>query len=161
MNSQEIMEILALAPHPEGGYYRETYRSGTLIEAGGRGSRAMATAVCFLVTDESFSAMHRLASDEVYHFYGGDPLEMLILVPGEPARRPVLGSDVAAGMRPQILVPAGAWQGSRVRPGGRFTLFGTTMSPGFDFEDFMLGRRRDLVGLFPHMEAEISALTRE
>jgi len=161
MTAEEIIKRLELAPHPEGGYYRETYRSGRIIEAGDRGKRAMATAVLILVTDESFSAMHRLASDEIYHFYGGDPLEMLVLVPGEPARAPVLGPDLAAGMRPQVLVPAGAWQGSRVGPGGRWTLFGTTMSPGFAFEDFRIGRRQDLIGLFPDMEDVITALTRE
>lgn len=159
MTADEIIKNLGLAPHPEGGFYRETYRSGHTLDAGG-GRRAAATAVLFLVTDESFSAMHRLASDEIYHFYGGDPLEMLVLAPGEPAATPLLGPDLGAGMRPQVLVPAGAWQGSRVRSGGRYTLFGTTMSPGFAFEDFELGRRRDLIRLFPDREAEIRALTR-
>jgi predicted cupin superfamily sugar epimerase len=161
MTADEIMEKLGLTPHPEGGFYRETYRSRHIIEAGGRGKRAAATAVLFLVTAESFSAMHRLASDEIYHFHAGDPLEMLILPQQGPALTRLLGPDPAAGMEPQVLVPAGAWQGSRVKPGGRWTLFGTTMSPGFAFEDFEPGRRQDLEKLFPDMGVMIAALTRE
>jgi len=162
---REIIDALGLSPHPEGGFFAETYRSDETVPDGAippryAGARALGTAIYFLVTADSFSAMHRLLSDEVYHVYAGDPVELLILGPGDAGRTVVLGPDVAAGMRPQAVVPRGAWQGCRVKPGGTFALLGTTVAPGFDVRDFELGRRDRLVRLYPALREMIAALTR-
>jgi predicted cupin superfamily sugar epimerase len=165
VNAREIIDALGLSPHPEGGFFAETWRSDETVPAGALppryvGARTLGTAICFLVTADSFSAMHRLLSDEVYHVYAGDPVEMLILGPGEGGRTVVLGPGLAAGMRPQAVVPRGAWQGCRVRPGGTFALLGTTVAPGFDIRDFELGKRESLVRLYPAFGEMIEALTR-
>src|SRR5207245_2095434 len=91
------------------------------------------TAIYYLLTPDTFSALHRLPTDEVYHFYLGDPVEMLQLWPDGSGRVGTLGQDVRAGQLLQVIVPRGVWQGSRLRPGGAFALLGTTMAPGFDF----------------------------
>ena len=115
-----------------------------------------------LLTDEpgSFSALHRLATDEVYHFYLGDPVEMLLLHADGASSRPVLGPDLIAGQQVQLVVPRGTWQGSRLVAGGRWALLGTTMAPGFDSGDFELGRGPDLEAAWPDQAEAISALTR-
>jgi len=159
-----LIRDLGLAPHPEGGFFRETHRAPLTIPAGAlpvgyAGPRSAATAIYYLVTRESFSALHRLRGDELFHFYLGDPVEMLQLDPGGAGRIVVLGRDVAAGMHPQVLVPWGTWQGSRVRDGGELALLGTTMSPGFDGRDFELGRRDDLLRTHPGFRDTILALT--
>jgi hypothetical protein len=105
--------------------------------------------------------LHRLRSDEIYHFYLGDPVELLLLEPGGTGRLLVLGADLVAGLRPQAVAPAGAWQGSRLAAGGRWALLGTTMAPGFDPADFEPGRRADLSARWPDHRALIEALTRE
>lgn len=150
LTAAEVIGMLALIPLPrEGGYFRETYRS------------AHSTAIYYLLTPDSFSAMHRLAGDEVFHFYLGDPVEMLQLHTDDSAQRLTIGPDIAGGMRPQVIVPGGTWQGSRVAPGGEFALLGTTMAPGFDPRDFELGDRDTLIGRYPDRADLIRALTRE
>ena len=167
MIAEDLIRLLGLEPHPaEGGYFRETYRSKETIPAGALpagygGPRSVATAIYYLLTPTTFSAMHRLPGDEMFHFYLGDPMEMLQLRPDGEGEVVVLGHDVADGMRPQVLVPEGVWQGSRLRPGGRYALLGTTMSPGFDYADFELGVRAELVRAYPEFKEWIVALTRE
>ena len=162
----QIKSLLDLQPHPvEGGCFRETYRSserlpGESLPAGCGGPRSLATAIYYLLTPETFSAMHRLPSDEVFHHYVGDPVEMLQLRPDGSGAIVVLGSDIIAGMRPQIVVPKGVWQGARLRSGGRFALLGTTVSPGFDFQDYESGHRDELARLYPQFQELIAALTR-
>lgn len=150
---EALVRELGLEPHPEGGYFRETYRAGATGEP-------LATAIYFLVTPSSFSALHRLRADEIYHFYLGDPLDMLLLYPDGRCERPVLGADVEAGERPQLVVPAGVWQGSRVQEGGAFTLFGTTMAPGFTFAAFEMGEREALCAEYPDHPALVRRYTR-
>src|SRR5512139_1110130 len=150
LTAQDVIHLLDLAPLPmEGGYFRETYRS------------PHSTAIYYLLTPDTFSALHRLKGDEVFHFHLGDPVEMLQLRPDGTAARVVLGTDIAGGMHPQVLVPGGAWQGSRLLPGGAFALMGTTMAPGFEPRDFELGERAALLGRYPEHANLISALTRE
>ena len=163
---EDLVRILGLAPLPEeGGLFRETYRSRHVIDqqslpAGYTGARSVATAIYYLIAPGGFSSLHRLRGEEMFHFYLGDPVEMLQLGPEGIGEVIVLGTDLAAGMRSQVLVPGGTWQGSKLRSGGRFALLGATMSPGFDFEDFELGQRRRLVAEYPSFEKEILELTR-
>ena len=148
-----IVDTLGLKPHPEGGFFSETYRHDRKIA-----DRALCTAIYYLITAESPSRMHRVASDEIWHFYRGDALEMLQL--GKRETRVIdIGADVEAGERPQVFVPAGVWQGARVKPGGNYALVGATVSPGFDYDDFELGRRDELVAGYPERAALIEALT--
>ena len=165
----EVIKQLGLVPLPgEGGYYAETYRSpfemdGSMLPGSYLGEpRRLSSAIYYLLSDapDSFSALHRLKGVEIYHFYLGDPVEMLLLEPSGISRQVVLGQDLAAGQRVQFTVPAGVWQGSRLRSGGRFALMGTTMAPGYEHRDNELGQREDLSGLYPSRVEEITRLTR-
>jgi predicted cupin superfamily sugar epimerase len=165
MKAEDIIKALDLAPHPEGGYYRETYRSDLHLPASALprhdGPRAASTAIYYLLTADSFSAMHRVASDELFHFYAGDAVEMLQLHPDGRGEQFTIGANLLNGERPQICVPAGTWQGCRLAPGGRFALMGCTVAPGFDFADFTMARRDDLLAEYPHWRNLICVLTRE
>ncbi len=111
------------------------------------------------MTPDSFSALHRLAGDELFHFYLGEPVEMLQLDPRAGDGRVVLlGTDLAAGQRPQVVVPRGVWQGSRLRPGGALALLGTTMAPGFDFADYEDADTAALAAAFPAFAEQIRRL---
>jgi predicted cupin superfamily sugar epimerase len=164
--AKQIQELLNLRPLPvEGGYFAETYRAKfTLtrhsLPCGIAGDRALSTAIYFLLTPETFSAIHRLQGDEVYHFYLGDPVELLLLQPDGSSETVVLGQDIASGKSLQHVVPGGTWQGSRLASGGKFALMGTTMSPGFDPADFELGQRHELSARYPNHAALIATLTR-
>ncbi len=157
MSVDEIIRALDLKPHPEGGFFAETYRSAA---GTGRPVRPLATAIYYLLTADSFSEMHRLPSDEIFHFYLGDAVEMLQLFPDGSGTRVRLGTNLAAGERPQVVVPAGVWQGSTLAPGGRFALLGTSMSPGFDYADYCAGQREELVRVYPRFREAILARTR-
>jgi predicted cupin superfamily sugar epimerase len=147
--ARDIIDLLGLRPLPlEGGYYRETYRSAESFPRGGT-VKSAGTAIYYLLTPDTFSALHRLPTDEVFHFYLGDPVEMLQLPPGGPGNVITLGPDLIAGQRPQVVVPRGVWQGSRLRDGGRFALLGTTMAPGFDFADYEAGDPAALAAAYP------------
>ena len=165
--AQEIIAALDLKPHPiEGGFFRETYRSPGMISGdslpGGYvpcAGRSMGTAIYYLLTAETFSEMHRVPTEEVFHFYLGGPVRMLQLFPGGSAREVVIGPDIASGQQPQLVVPAGIWQGSRLEPGFDFVLLGATMAPGFDYADYEQGRRDELIGLYPDYAEQIRQLT--
>jgi hypothetical protein len=160
LSAQDVIRLLDLAPLPrEGGYFRETYRSG--IQLPGADPRSLSTAIHYLLTPDTISALHRLPGDEIFHFHLGDPVEMLQLRADGTTARIVIGTDIANGMRPQVVVPGGTWQGTRLLPGGAFALMGTTMAPGFDPRDFELGRRAELLGRHPDQAGLIRALTRE
>ncbi|MBM3288207.1 MAG: cupin domain-containing protein [Candidatus Eisenbacteria bacterium] len=160
---ERIIRLLALREHPrERGYFAETYRSAVDLPLAGpaaadRRSRSLSTAIYFLVTPDRPSPMHRLSGDEIYHFYSGDPVEILVLS-GSQGRIHLLGNDLDAGMRPQIVIPGGAWQGASVAAGGRFALLGTTMAPGFDYADYEAGDPADLASRFPEFASWIAAL---
>jgi len=165
LTAQEIIERLQLEPlEGEGGYFRETYRSKLTIPSDVLppffdGDRRITTAIFYLLTPETFSAMHRLPGDEVYHFYLGDTVEMLHLHPDGTGEVIRIGNDIVTGMRPQVLVPGGSWQGSRLVSGGSFALMGTTMAPGFESSDYIAGRRAELVARYPDYAELITALT--
>ena len=168
MTVNELISFLGLSPLPEeGGYFRETWRSNVTIAPGTlplrfTAEKSLGTAIYYLLTSErdSFSALHRLPTDEIYHFYLGDPVEMLLLAPNGSGRRVTLGHNLAAGELVQFVVPAGVWQGSRLVAGGQYALLGTTMSPGFDPADYQPGSRVDLIARYPQHAASIQALTR-
>jgi predicted cupin superfamily sugar epimerase len=159
-SAAEWIERLELRPLEfEGGYYRESVRSAEVApEAWRGGPRPLHTAIYYLLTPEARSAMHRLASDEVFHFYAGDRVHMLQLTPGGDGRIAILGNDGAPGVEPQILVPRRTWQGSELAPGGSYALLGTTMAPGFDFADFELGKYAELAAAYPRFAAELARL---
>jgi uncharacterized protein len=166
MDVEKLKMLLGLQPlAEEGGFYSESYRSGERVARAGlpsryAGERAFGSAIYYLLTPETFSAMHRLASDEIYHFYLGDPVELLLLREDGSGEVITIGSDLDSGMRPQALAPRGVWQGSRLAAGGKFALLGTTVAPGFEFADFELGSREALLGEFPAYGDLIRALTR-
>ena len=167
MNAEQIIEILGLSRHPnEGGYFRETYRSRAAVAKeqlppGYPASRSLGTAIYYLLTPASLSLMHRVVGDEIFHHYLGDAVEMLWLYPDGRSEVVILGGDLPAGQRPQVVVAGGVWQGSRLAPGGKcgLALLGTTMSPGFDYADYEHGRRDELIAQFPLQSERIRALT--
>jgi len=155
MTTQELIALLDLKPLPqEGGYYRETYRSAVR----GPDGKSAGTAIYYLLTPDTCSALHRLPTDEVYHFYLGDPVELLLLGP-ERGAIITLGPDLSSGHQPQFVVPAGIWQGSYLAGGGTFALMGTTMAPGFEFNDYEAGVRDALGRDYPLFKERIERLT--
>lgn len=167
LTADAVRRLLDLRPlEPEGGYFAETYRARESLPATAlppryaAGVRASSTAIYYLLTPDTFSAIHRLASDEVFHFYLGDPVEMLWLEPRGVGRRLVLGTDLVAGQLPQLVVPHGVWQGARLVPGGAWGLLGCTVAPGFDYADFEMAERRALLQGWPAHAELIEALTR-
>jgi predicted cupin superfamily sugar epimerase len=160
------IEKLGLEAHPEGGYYRQTYKAELILAKGSlpaefTGARAASTAIYFLLRGEVFSAFHRLRSDEVWHFYVGATLVVHVIDGGGRYSEILLGSDAEAGEVLQAVVKAGCWFGSRVRDGKGFALVGCTVAPGFEFEDFEMGKRSGLVREYPQHRALIEGLTRE
>jgi uncharacterized protein len=159
---EAIIETLGLEPHPERGYYRETYRSSSPVQSSAhRGSRAASTAIYFLVTaDEPVTFLHRLVSDEIFHLYNGGPLEILRLFPDGSWDVAVLGMNLDAGERPQIVIPAGTWFGTELRPGASHCLIGCTVAPGFDYADFELAQGPDLENRYPAPADRIRRMSR-
>lgn len=165
----EIIRLFNLKPLPaEGGLFAQTYVSDEIIPPEGLPiryggvSKPFGTAIFYFLTSDpdSFSALHRLPTDEIYHFYLGDPVEMLLLYPDGSSRRVILGQDIMAGQSIQWIVPRGIWQGSRLLPGGEYALLGTTMAPGFTPEDYEEGERNLLLVQYPREVDLILRLTR-
>ena len=167
MTADEVKKALALVPHPrEGGFYVRTYESGELLPATAfvdkryPGPRYTATAIYYLLEPGTFSEMHRLKSDEIFHFYAGDPVEMLQLHGQGSGQVLRIGNRLALGERPQVVVPRGVWQGSRLVSGGEWALLGCTVSPGFEFADYETAEREELCAGWPAFSQFIRALTR-
>jgi uncharacterized protein len=171
LTAEQVIELLRLEPLPiEGGYYRVTYLAEETLDAATLparygGSRATGGAIYYLLHGDHFSALHRLLTDEIYHFYLGLPVEMLLLYPDGHDEVVRLGADLAAGERVQMVVPRGVWQGSRLAdPADKadgLALLGTTMAPAYDQADFELGNREALIAAYPQRAELIRALTRE
>jgi predicted cupin superfamily sugar epimerase len=189
LNARYWIEKLRLEPHPEGGYFRQTYKSelmiapaparsltrsdrrtgqtkiakGATLEWGtqGFGARAASTAIYFLLEDENFSAFHRLRSDEMWHFYAGSPLVVHVIDQAREYSSILLGSDLEQGEVFQAVVKAGCWFASEVKDQRSWALVGCTVAPGFEFEDFELAKRRELLRIHPQHRELIERLTRQ
>lgn len=155
----------AMQAHPEGGYFAETYRSTEYIPHSGlpkrfTGARAFGTAIYFLLESHQISALHRIEADELWHFYTGGPLEVMVIYPATGALEVIrLGSNPEDGEVFQAMVPAGAWFGSRPAEGSAYSLVGCTVAPGFDFAGFELAERQALMTDFPQHRELIEAFT--
>jgi predicted cupin superfamily sugar epimerase len=162
LTAERIIDTLQLKPHPEGGFFSETFRAEALPFAlPTRGERSASTAIYFLLRAGDFSALHVVASDEVWHHYAGDALELHCFDAARRYRRVRLGADLLAGQRPQHVVPRGELQAARVAPGTYgFVLCGCTVAPGFDFADFLMPPRAELVARLPEHAALVTELTR-
>ncbi len=164
MRAGDWIAALRLRPHPEGGWYRETYRCGESVPAAalpGRfaGSRSLSTAILFLLKGGERSAFHRLAADEVWHFHAGGHLRLHLLHPDGKHEEIAMGRRPSAGEVIQAVIPAGTWFGARPAGRGSYSLVGCTVAPGFDFADFELADREALLALFPAHAALIRSLT--
>lgn len=160
MTANEIKNLLKLVPHPvEGGYFKRTYTSSANLDLS-RGTRPLGTAIYYLLEAGTFSEMHLLDSDEIFHFYLGDPVEMLQLFPDGRSALYTLGPDLAAGENVQLLVPAGVWQGARLIGHGQMALLGCTVVPGFNYTDYHNASFDDLGEKWPQQAERIRALTR-
>jgi len=167
MTAEEVKQLLQLQPLPiEGGFFRETYRSRWMVSAeylpeGTGGSRSIGTAIYYMITRETMSALHRLPGTEVFHFYLGDPVLMLQLLPDGNSRMVTLGPDLLGGQEPQVVVRGHVWQGCRLASGGEWALMGTTMSPGFDYADYEKGDREQLISKYPGAAGKIREYTQQ
>ena len=166
IDPKDIVNLLNLKPlEIEGGHFRETYRSGDILSKDVlppryQSERCFGTAIYYLLTPGNFSAIHKVNSDEIFHFYLGDPVEMLLLYPDGTGREVVMGQDVQNEQQVQQVVPRGVWQGASLQKGGGFALMGTTVSPGFEYEDFILGKHESLSVGYPQYAKRISELIR-
>ena len=155
-NAQYWIRKLNMQPHPEGGFYKQTYQSEDMIAAL---NRRYATAIYFLLHDEQFSAFHRIRSDELWHFYTGSPLEVLVLHDSGELQTLQLGPQPENDEQFQAVVPAGKWFASRLVQSQSYALVGCTVSPGFDFRDFEMADRQRLIQQFPQHKGLITNLT--
>lgn len=167
MDAAAWIRVLALEPHPEGGWFRETYRaSGEIPEGVLRdqrpGARAFSTAIYFLLEKGKPSLLHRIHSDELWHFYEGDPVTVTCFGESGTCQRHRLGREMQGGESFQVLIPAGTWFGAEGGNGAAgYSLAGCTVAPGFDFRDFEMAKRGDLLGEYPGFRQHIEDLTRE
>ncbi len=164
MTADDVIRLLALQPHPvEGGYFRETYRSAATLPAAALpihgADRSVSTAIYYLLKPGHVSELHVLPGDEVFHFYLGSPVKMLQLLPDGSGREVLLGPDLAAGQVPQVVVPGGVWQGTRLLGTAGFALLGCTVAPGFDYADYRSATRAELTAKWPAFAEEIAVLT--
>ncbi|MDD3323244.1 MAG: cupin domain-containing protein [Paludibacter sp.] len=159
---EQLISTLKLLPHPEGGFFKETYRSNEEITIGEsyRGKRNISTCIYFLLTSDAFSAFHRIQQDEIWHYYDGSPLLLHIISPTGEYTGVKIGRNINNGEIPQFVVPGGCWFAANVVNDEDFTLLGCTVSPGFDFRDFELADRLSLIQQFPEHESIVTKLTR-
>lgn len=164
--AEHIIRALNLIPHPEGGFFKETYRSSGQISQAHlgndfQGRRNFSTCIYFLLLSEAFSAFHRIKQDEIWHFYKGAPIHLHMISPTGEHSKVDIGNDMNKGQQPQYVVPAYSWFAAEVSEANSFSLVGCTVSPGFDFDDFELAARNKLISKFPAHEMLIKRFTRE
>jgi predicted cupin superfamily sugar epimerase len=166
LSHQQLIQQYNLLPHPEGGWYKQTYKSAEYISAAALperfgGDRPFSTAIYFLLEKGNYSAFHRIKSDECWHFYRGDPLEIIVLQPNGELAVTTLGHDITKGHLFQYVVPAGCWFASRPAPGSQYCFVGCTVAPGFDFADFEMANGEQLASEFPQHNNLIRELCRQ
>lgn len=154
MNAKEIIESLQLQPHPEGGYYKETYRCNQLMITEANKERNISTAIYFLLENENKSHFHKIKSDELWFFHQGETLEILI-IENNQLKKIALGNNIAQGETPQAMVPANTWFASRVKNSVGYSLVSCTVAPGFDFLDFEMAKKSTLLAEYPLLKNEI------
>ncbi len=160
---EEIINRLELQPHPEGGYFKEVYRSeGTINELPSNydGRRNYSTSIYFLLTSDTFSAFHKINQDEIWHFYQGSPIELHVIAPNGKHKSHLISNHFEEGHVPQLVVPGNHWFAAKVLGENTFGLVGCTVAPGFDFQDFTLPERQELLDLFPQHGELIVSFTR-
>lgn len=173
LTPEQIRSWLQLQPNErEGGFFAPVYQSDLTIPdrllpgfaPTQAGSRALCGSIYYFLDQSGCSVMHRVTGDMLYHFYGGAPVEMLLLYPAGARNRTevcLFSNDVAAGGYPMKVIPGGTWLGMRLSPGGSYALMGVSMAPGFAEVDYAIGQRRELLAEYPEQQALIMALTRE
>jgi predicted cupin superfamily sugar epimerase len=169
LTAQQIIDLLKLQPNSaEGGYFASTYTSTLTIPQGNGGptgsqDRSLCSAIYYFLDRDTHSVLHKVTGDMIYHFYGGDPIEMLLLYPEGFAKRDevcVFSNDIAAGGQPVKVITGGTWLGSKLTSGGLWALMGVTMAPGFDPRDYAIGKREELLKEYPQQASLIRELTR-
>ena len=158
ITASEIINTLDLSLHPEGGYFKETYRSAGVIPAL---QRNYATAIFYLLANGDKSHLHRIKQDEIWHFYLGGRLRLCMISPEGEYKEVILGQDILHGELLQYVVPAGWWFGAAPAEGTEWSLVSCTVAPGFDFADFEMGNREKLIAQFSHLEDFIREFTKE
>jgi len=165
MTAEQIIKRFKMQPlRQEGGFFIETYRAAEVLKeevlpAGVSGDRNLSSVILYLLTAKTVSLMHRLKYDEMFHFYMGNPVTMLQLHPDGSSEIVTLGHDILSDQNVQVLVPKGTWQGAFIQPGGKFSLMGCSVAPGFDEADFEIGDRETLLAKYPDMQELILHLT--
>jgi predicted cupin superfamily sugar epimerase len=165
MTATEIVHLLGLEPHPEGGFYKEVYRSDDFIDqsclpGNFQGKRNFATSIYYLLEKGDFSAFHRIKSDEIWHFYFGGSVLIHMLHSNRTYECKLVGSKISDNASFQVVIPAGTWFAAEPSPGTDFILSGCTVSPGFDFADFELGDKNQLTEEFPDHQHLLNRLCR-
>lgn len=168
MNQKAIDYIkkLQLKKHPEGGYYKEIYRAGEMIifdrpDKREKKKRSYSTSIYFLLEGKQFSSFHKIKSDELWHFYDGSPVKIIMISDSGKLTEMILGKNLEEKQKFQFVVPKNTWFASELLNKRSFALVGCTVSPGFDFDDFELAKRDDLLSKFPQHSKIITALTRQ
>ena len=164
MTAKDIINQFDLTEHPEGGFYKETYRSKSKISnenlaSNFVGDRNVSTCIYFLLTPEKFSAFHKINQDEIWHFYKGTTLKLHMISPTGEYSFVLIGNDLANNEQPQFVVPATYWFAAEVIQENSYAFTGCTVAPGFDFRDFVLPERKELTVLFPQHKDIITKLT--
>ena len=161
---EEIIKSLELLPHPEGGYYKETYRSlGNIntdsLDESYNGKRSYSTCIYFLLTSDDFSAFHKIKQDEIWHFHEGSPIKLHTISEKGIHQEYMVGNDFSSGQKPQLVVNGNHWFAASIIDKNSYALVSCTVSPGFDFSDFILPTRRELIDRFPQHEELITQFT--
>lgn len=162
MHYQKIIDKLGLVPLPEeGGYYKETFKSKRLVKSDALGTRSECTCIYYLITEDSFSALHAVDQDEIFHFYAGSPAQMFQIDHDGNGKYITLGSDIFNDESPQVIVPHGVWQGTKLKnpTEGAWALLGYTVAPGFEIENFHIKTRQELCKQFPQHSSDIEKFT--
>jgi len=158
----EVITKLGLVPLPEeGGYYKETYRSKRFIQSDDLGKKTECTAIYYLITEDSFSALHAVDQDEIFHFYAGNTVEMFQIDEKGNGKLINIGNKIFEDETPQVIVPHGVWQGTKLKDprNGSWALLGCTVAPGFEFQNFHIKSREDLIIQFPDHKELITKYT--
>ncbi|OIQ21027.1 MAG: hypothetical protein BM557_04505 [Flavobacterium sp. MedPE-SWcel] len=161
---EKIIKKLDLKPHPEGGYFKETYRSegeisNDSLDSKYKGNRNYSTCIYFLLTSKTFSAFHKINQDEIWHFYDGSTIHLHIISEAGEHSEHFIGRDLPNGEVPQLVVPGNSWFAAKIINKNDYSLVGCTVAPGFDFNDFVLPSRKELLNKFPQHQSIITEFT--